>query len=87
MHLHGGRIGVYSEGEGKGTTFVVDLPIHRRERHPKSKSYSAINLLPKVKLAFEKNQSFSLFNFLYFRLVGLRSDGRKTKICQVINCG
>lgn len=27
MQLHGGRIGIYSEGEGKGSTFVVDLPI------------------------------------------------------------
>lgn len=27
MHLHGGRIGVMSAGEGKGATFFIDLPI------------------------------------------------------------
>lgn len=27
MKMHGGRIGVTSEGEGKGTTFVIDLPL------------------------------------------------------------
>eukprot|EP00599_Poterioochromonas_sp_BG-1_P014558 CAMPEP_0173158428 /NCGR_PEP_ID=MMETSP1105-20130129/16334_1 /TAXON_ID=2985 /ORGANISM="Ochromonas sp., Strain BG-1" /LENGTH=706 /DNA_ID=CAMNT_0014076321 /DNA_START=684 /DNA_END=2804 /DNA_ORIENTATION=+ len=38
MHLHGGRIGVYSEGEGKGATFVADLPIIRMEtKYIKSK--------------------------------------------------
>ena len=26
--LHGGIIGVYSEGEGKGSTFYLDLPVH-----------------------------------------------------------
>ena len=31
VHLHGGRIGVFSAGEGKGTEFVVDIPIHRIE--------------------------------------------------------
>jgi hypothetical protein len=31
MHLHGGKIGVFSKGEGKGTTFIVDIPIHHRE--------------------------------------------------------
>lgn len=38
MHLHGGRLGVYSEGEGKGATFVADLPIIRMEtKYIKSK--------------------------------------------------
>ena len=31
MKLHGGRIGIYSDGEGKGSSFIVDLPISRRE--------------------------------------------------------
>ena len=26
VELHGGRVQVTSEGEGKGTTFVVELP-------------------------------------------------------------
>lgn len=34
MHLHGGRIGVFSEGEGKGTEFVADLPIFRIDTNP-----------------------------------------------------
>ena len=29
--LHGGIIGVYSEGEGKGSTFYLDLPVHFHE--------------------------------------------------------
>jgi hypothetical protein len=29
MRLHGGRIGISCEGEGKGTTFLVDLPVLR----------------------------------------------------------
>jgi signal transduction histidine kinase len=29
VHLHHGKIRVYSEGEGKGTTFIVDLPIFK----------------------------------------------------------
>lgn len=27
MHMHGGRIGVSSKGEGRGSTFVIDLPL------------------------------------------------------------
>lgn len=27
MHMHGGRIGVSSRGEGRGSTFVIDLPL------------------------------------------------------------
>ena len=33
MRLHGGRIGIFSEGEGKGSTFLVDLPISRNQVH------------------------------------------------------
>jgi signal transduction histidine kinase/CheY-like chemotaxis protein len=29
MDLHGGFIGVYSEGEGKGCTFHIDVPVHK----------------------------------------------------------
>jgi len=37
MKLHGGSIGVYSEGEGCGSTFYVDIPICRiRQRHVRS---------------------------------------------------
>ena len=28
MELHGGRIGLYSEGEGMGSTFYIELPIY-----------------------------------------------------------
>ncbi len=28
VELHGGRVSAYSEGEGKGATFVVELPLH-----------------------------------------------------------
>lgn len=28
--LHGGRIGILSEGEGKGSSFIVDIPISQR---------------------------------------------------------
>ena len=37
VELHGGTIHVYSDGEGKGATFVVSLPImilHARPGHP-----------------------------------------------------
>lgn len=27
MNMHGGRIGVLSEGEGKGSTFLIDIPL------------------------------------------------------------
>lgn len=27
MNMHGGRIGVFSEGEGKGSTFFIDIPL------------------------------------------------------------
>lgn len=32
VKLHGGKIGVTSEGEGRGCTFYVDLPISKIER-------------------------------------------------------
>jgi hypothetical protein len=28
--LHGGRIGIQSEGEGRGSTFIVDMPINHQ---------------------------------------------------------
>ncbi len=28
--LHGGRIGILSEGEGRGSTFIVDIPINHK---------------------------------------------------------
>ncbi len=31
MKLHGGRIGVESEGEGLGATFFIDIPIVRAQ--------------------------------------------------------
>jgi len=31
MQLHGGRIGVFSEGEGQGCTFYIDIPITKIE--------------------------------------------------------
>lgn len=31
MKLHGGYIGVESEGEGKGSSFYIDIPISRKE--------------------------------------------------------
>lgn len=31
MRLHGGRIGIFSAGEGKGSTFVIDIPILKIE--------------------------------------------------------
>ena len=36
--LHGGIIGVYSEGEGKGSTFYLDLPVHFHESDNESES-------------------------------------------------
>ena len=32
MDLHGGSISVHSEGEGKGTTFTINLPVFRRSK-------------------------------------------------------
>ena len=31
VDLHGGRVGVYSEGEGKGSTFFMEIPIAKTE--------------------------------------------------------
>ena len=31
MKMHGGRIGVMSEGEGKGSTFLIDIPLVEEE--------------------------------------------------------
>jgi signal transduction histidine kinase/CheY-like chemotaxis protein len=31
VELHGGFIGAYSEGEGKGCTFFIDIPLHLKE--------------------------------------------------------
>lgn len=33
MQMHGGKIHVFSEGEGTGSTFSIDLPICKIERH------------------------------------------------------
>jgi len=33
MKLHGGNIGVYSEGEGCGSTFYIDIPITKIKHH------------------------------------------------------
>lgn len=67
MHLHGGRIGVFSEGEGRGTTFVVDIPIYKRDlpRPPmrlKTMSFSS-PMLPHVDISprvIKKSQSLRL---------------------------
>ena len=32
MRLHGGKIGVQSEGEGQGCTFYIDIPISKIDR-------------------------------------------------------
>ena len=48
MHLHGGRIGVHSRGEGTGTTFVIDIPIYRRELRSRSKSLSSTSFRQRV---------------------------------------
>jgi CheY-like chemotaxis protein len=34
MNLHGGNISVSSEGEGKGSSFTVEMPMIRRPRRP-----------------------------------------------------
>ncbi len=41
MKLHGGSIGVYSEGEGHGSTFYIDIPITRirTRRHRPNDAY------------------------------------------------
>jgi len=32
VKLHGGKIGVTSDGEGQGSTFYIDIPISKIER-------------------------------------------------------
>ncbi len=32
MQLHGGHIGVFSEGENTGSTFYIDIPVARVQR-------------------------------------------------------
>lgn len=42
--LHDGRIGVFSEGESRGSTFYLDVPIFLREREAVDSGYSVQNL-------------------------------------------
>ena len=36
VELHGGKVGLYSEGEGKGCTFYLELPLHDVVEMPRS---------------------------------------------------
>lgn len=54
MRLHGGRIGIWSEGEGKGSTFLVDLPILR---HNLVSNIIAVSPIPIETLSFEVRKS------------------------------
>jgi signal transduction histidine kinase len=38
MDLHEGAIGVYSRGEGYGSTFFIELPLLENEYHPRMDS-------------------------------------------------
>lgn len=44
MKLHGGKIGVISEGEGGGSTFYIDIPISKIERGSNYKHVSPAHL-------------------------------------------
>lgn len=39
--MHGGTVHAYSEGEGKGATFVVELPLVDAEPVPGGREHSA----------------------------------------------
>lgn len=39
MEAHGGRVGVHSDGEGRGTTFFFELPVHGCSRAIPSNDY------------------------------------------------
>lgn len=44
MKLHGGKIGVMSDGEGQGSTFYIDIPISKIERGSNYKHVSPAHL-------------------------------------------
>jgi CheY-like chemotaxis protein len=60
VDLHGGSVSAHSDGEGKGSTFIVSLPLapirsnERREQHSESLKHPTLNLehvrLPGVKV-------------------------------------
>ena len=54
MDLHGGSISVHSEGEGKGTTFSVKLPVYRlKQITPPSRQ-------PSLSVTYQKPQSLPI---------------------------
>src|SRR6059036_3109940 len=56
VELHGGSIAVYSEGEGKGTTFTVSIPVmpvsrepvHLERVHPKAWTEISVDCPPEI---------------------------------------
>lgn len=56
VKMHGGRIGVYSAGEGQGATFVVDLPVYLDKRASASASTPLSSPFPSPAMpALKKN--------------------------------
>ncbi len=44
MKRHEGRIGVKSEGEGKGSTFLIDIPIHSFDAYMNSGNNDSVSM-------------------------------------------
>jgi PAS domain S-box-containing protein len=44
VELHGGNISVFSEGEGKGATFTVKLPLFREKEHSQRSNRQALSV-------------------------------------------
>ncbi len=77
MKMHGGRIGILSEGEGKGSTFLVDLPIFRSNPSLHMPHYSPRAKLENIPLSVNKFIYTPSFDFscriilIYYRSVKL----------------
>jgi CheY-like chemotaxis protein len=75
--LHDGKIGVYSEGDNKGTTFVVDIPITSRTTKPTS---SRVKRCPFASNTTRMSATFDSKKFQAFRLLLVDDSAMNRKI-------
>jgi hypothetical protein len=94
VKLHEGRIGVKSEGEGKGSTFFIDIPIHSFDNYDmnmnngdrSSGANGQVSVFPYLFIFTTIIVSVVMCNYIVFNYVRSARTRRATETTAAVSC-